>query len=284
MNVLNDVKVYVEVVEVLRRVKHQKDFLFCLYSVWFLVFAIFFLLHLLAYINPTFFNDIHQYFIFNTSNLNTNVFFSSYTHIIPNHLIVNILSYSILLWLIFSLVDNKNKLKSLMFMSLIVFPFVNSLLLTFIPDISNGNGLSGILTCLYGYLFFAGYYNLKNSLQLSVKMYSVFMLIFVDIFAAIYFTSNNYYALLFAIVIFMLLIYQNKENIIYMWEYFKNLKGNDIEQSRFLIIWLLILYFSLIVITLLSPVFSTNSNVGYEAHRIGWVYGLIVSLVIMHNK
>lgn len=284
MNVLNDVKVYVEIADVLIRVKHQKNFLFCLYSVWFLVFAIFFLLYLLAYTNPIFFNDIRQHFIFDASNLNANVFFSSYTHIIPNHLIGNILSYSILLWLIFSLVDNKNKLKSLMFMSLIVFPFVNSLLLTFIPDISNGNGLSGILTCLYGYLFFVGYYNLKNSLQLSVKMYSVFMLIFVDVFVAIYFISNNYYALLFAIIILMLLIYQNKENIISLWEYFKNLKGNDIEQSRFLIIWLLTLYFSLFVITLLSPVFSTNSNVGYEAHRIGWGYGLIVSLVIIHIK
>lgn len=283
MNVLtlNDVKVYVEI---LIRVKHQKEFLFCLYSVWFLVFAIFFLLNLLAYINPIFFNNIHQYFIFDTSNLNTNVFFSSYTHLFPKHLIFNVLLYSIVLWLIFSLVDNKNKLKLLMLLSLIVFPFVNSLLLTFIPDISNGNGLSGILTCLYGYLFFTGYYNLKNSLQLSVKMYSVFMLIFVDVFAAIYFISNNYYALLFAIIIMMFLIYQNKENIISMREYLKNLKGNDIEQSRFLIIWLLTLFFSLNVITSLSPVFSTNLNVGYEAHRIGWVYGLIVSWVIMHNK
>ena len=51
-----------------------KDFLLYLYSVLFLVFAIFFLLIFSAYTNPMFFDIIKQYFILNTSNLNSNVF------------------------------------------------------------------------------------------------------------------------------------------------------------------------------------------------------------------
>lgn len=269
---------------ILLRVRHQKEFLFCLYSVCFLVSTIFLLFIFLAYTNPIFYDTLKQYFIFNTSNLNTNVFLSSYTHSTQNHLRGNILSYSIVLWLIFSLVDNKNKLKLLMLMSLIVFPFLNSILLTLFFDISAGGGLSGIVACLYGYLFFAGYYNLNNNLQLSVKISSVFMLIFFNLFVAQYIILKNYYVLLFAIVIFILLIYQNGKNIRFMWEHVKNVEVKYIEQLRFITIWVSALVFSLTVFRILSPASPTNLEIDYEVHYIGWFYGLIVSWVIMHDR
>ena len=265
-----------------------KDFLLYLYSVLFLVFAIFFLLIFSAYTNPMFFDIIKQYFILNTSNLNSNVFLSSYTHTNLNHLKENIISYSIVFLLIFSFVDNKIKLKSLMLMSLIVFPFVNSMLLTLFFDIDAGGGLSGIVACLHGYLFFAGYHNLKTKLQLSVKMSSVFMIVFFNLLVAQYFILKNYYVLLFAIVIFILLIYQNKGNtrfIGFMWEWINNVEINTmdkhIEKIRILTIWVFALLFSSTVFRMLSPVFPTTLEVNYFTHYVGWFYGLIVSWFIL---
>lgn len=178
-------------------------------------------------------------------------FFSSYTHTNLNCLKENIISYSIVFLLIFNFVDNKAKLKSLMILSLIVFPFVNSLLLI-LSDSSAGSGLSGIVACLHGYLFVAGYHNLKNKLQLSVKMSSVFMLIFFNVLVGEYFRSTNYYVLSFAIVIFILLIHQNKGNIRFirfMRECMNNAKTNTTEENlgKLLIwsIWVAALFFAL---------------------------------------
>lgn len=267
----------------------QKDFIFYLYSVLFLVFAIFFLLIFSAYTNPMFFDVIKQYFILNTSNLNSNVFFSSYTHTNLNHLKENILSYSIVFLLIFSFVDNKVKLKSLMLMALIVFPFVNSILLTLFFDITAGGGLSGIVACLHGYLFFAGYHNLKNKLQLSVKMLSVVMLICFNLLVAQYFILKNYYILLFAIVIFLLLIYQNKGIIRFvmrfMWESINNVEINNIDENieklRIVTTWIFALVFSLTVFRMLSPVIPITLEINYFTHYVGWFYGLIISWFIL---
>ena len=172
-----------------------------------------------------------------------------------------------------------------MLMSLITFPFVNSILLTLFFDISAGKGLSGIVACLYGYLLFAGYYYLKKSLQLSVKMSSVFMLISFNLLVAQYFILKNYYVLLFAIVTFILLIYQNKRNIRFMWENVNiiNVKNTEeiIEKLRFLTIWVSALFLSLTVFSMLSPVFPTDLEIEYFTHYLGWFYGLIVSWFIL---
>ena len=272
MFALNDVRVWL----------FQKEFLLYLYYVLILVYAIFFLLIFSAYANPMFYDAIKQYLILNTSNLNTNVFFSSYTHTNLEHLNGNISSYTIVFLLIFSFVNNKNKLKSLMLMSLIVFPFVNSILLTLFFDISAGGGLSGIIACLHGYLYFAGYYYLKKKLQLSVNISSVFMLIIFNLLTAQYFILKNYYILSFAIFIFVLLIYQNKENIRFMRKSLDNIiRNNMVEKIPLLILCTSTFILSATVFHILSPVFSTNLEIEYFTHYLGWFYGLIVSWFIL---
>ena len=106
------------------------------------------------------------------------------------------------------------------------------------------------------------------------------MLIFFNIFVAQYFTSKNYYALLFAIVIYISLIYQNKGVI--RWEIVKNVEVNNIEILRFAIIWVAALVISSTVFRILLPESSTNEI--NKTHYIGWFYGLFVSWVIMHHR
>ena len=258
----------------------QKYFILYLYSVLVLVFTIFILLVFLGISNPDFFNVIKQYFILNTSNLNTNIFLSSYTHTNPTHLIENVLSYIILFLLVFHLVDDKKKIKQLMFLGLIAFPFINTLLLVLLTDISAGGGLSGINACFYGYLFFAISYNLKNNSHYTPKKYTILGLIIFNLLTAFFFILKNPYFIVSAIVILSVLFYSNLDIVFNALKYLKSKKSDD-EKFLLCIMWVFTLLFAMSTFIILAPVFPTQLNIEYPPHYIGWFYGLICSWVIL---
>ncbi len=106
----------------------------------------------------------HTFFILDPANLNTNVFLSSYTHtIFWAHLVPNVIAYIILLTLISWLIAKRTKLKLLMIMCLIVYPIVNSVFCICFSKTNVGNGLSGIVYCLLGYLPLATYLYAKKT-------------------------------------------------------------------------------------------------------------------------
>ena len=262
----------------------QKDFKLYLYSVLTMVFAIFFLLLFVGVTNPDYFNIFKQYFILNTTNLNTNIFLSSYTHTNPDHLIQNIITYIILFLLVFSLVDNKKKIKQLMFLGLIIFPFVNSLLLALFTDINAGAGLSGINACMNGYLFFAISYNLSKNSIIPLKKYTILMLIVFNLLAASYFMFKNFYLIIFAIIIIFFLFYTNRSIVFKACKALTNLTNStnaDVEKCLMIIMWAAALVFAIFAFRMLAPVIPSELEIGYNVHYLGWSYGLIFSWLIL---
>lgn len=246
-----------------------------------MVFSIFLVLFFVGITNPDFYNILKQYFILNTSHLTTNIFFSSYTHTDSSHLMENVSSYIILFLLVFSLVDNKKKIKQLMFLALIVFPFVNSLTLALITKIDAGGGLSGINACLNGYLFLAINYNLKKNSHLSLKKYTILILIISNLLIATGYILDNFYLITVAIIIILFLFYINRS---IFWEAWTNLKNSkiDIENCLKCTMWVFAFVFVISPFRMLAPLFASDSNIEYIAHYLGFFYGLIFSWLILH--
>ncbi|APH38096.1 hypothetical protein [Methanohalophilus halophilus] len=269
----------------------KKERIFYLYSVIALVLAIYLFYQYLASSHPEIKPIFVRYFILDTSNLNTNIFLSSYTHINFVHLFENIILYSLFLIMSFQYIEDKKKFKSLMIRCLLIFPIVNSFLL--IPFIESGMGLSGIVKCLQGYLFFASYRYVKDKYHLPINVYHVFIFIPINILSIFLFLSLSNisvpsYILLFIVPMLIILPLLYIEQRFSKKSKIENVISILLENSKTKMLgnFKIGFYTLAFIIIFIIPYesFIPSRTTGWESHLIGWIYGLIVSGRLLLQK
>ncbi|AKB77448.1 hypothetical protein MSHOH_0965 [Methanosarcina horonobensis HB-1 = JCM 15518] len=251
-----------------------------------LTFSIYTFLRVLWDLDSSLASNVILFFILDPANLNTNVFLSSYTHtIFWAHLVPNVIAYIILLTLISWLIAKRTKLKLLMIMCLIVYPIVNSVFCICFSKTNVGNGLSGIVYCLLGYLPLATYLYAKNELRMPLKLYIFFIAILSNL--TVYVFYKEVIISLFFLVILIFLLYFERKNLFESLD--KIIQTISQQKSTIHKIFNLALAATLIAvppfiwITFVPIIQIEGLNVDHKVHMFGLLYGLTISSFILYK-
>lgn len=255
----------------------QDDILYCTIPLLGCIF-IFYFLRALDVVNSDLAVKVVYYFMLDPSTPNTNVFLSSYTHIYLLHLLGNILIYVIIYVLVSRLVDDSRKLKELMVLGLVVFPVVNSVFCIWVLSATPGNGLSGIIFCLLGYLPLAMYYHTRDSMKIPFNLNTVLITVFFNL--TMYSTIEKMSVAMVLGFILAVLVYVERKRL---QKILPGILGMD--SQRKLITEDIVLFgsfvFSLVAFGGFTPdLQAAGSNVGVEVHMFGWMYGLVVAYFV----
>jgi hypothetical protein len=255
----------------------RRDIFWYIYVITAFVSVIFFSNRLLYSLNRELYTASMPYFILNTFDLNTNIWLASYTHTDYTHFFSNIIIYITLAFTIIEHVKDTEKINKMMQFCLLILPFILSAYSIYYSPTDGGGGLSGITSCMYGYLFFTGYYYLKNELQAPLRIHSIIAVIFFNVFITLhYYFGTISFVILPPMAILFLLENRNISSTFHLiWK--RLMADRHPNTFKLLILTVLFVVFSIGAFSLFVPTVPTNLNINYEIHAIGFFFGLIVS-------
>ncbi len=255
----------------------KKELICYLYTPLLAVSAIYVLLNVIHRWRPDL-DYIAFYFVLNKADLNTNIFLSSYTHLGGIHFISNFIMYLILFLVIYDLLEDKRTLSYLMVLSLLILPFVTSLLFIQLPDTRMGMGLSGIISCLWGYAIILEYRYAKKNPGLNLDFQCLMIVVSFSLLLPLLYYRLYYWPIPFLALIYFLINRREglEENWLILIEKIKQHRP-----ARRIPYDALRLALPFTVPFTFLPIGGFVGKAGIIVHMAGWAYGMIIGYLLL---
>jgi|Deesub1362B_J571_1020462.scaffolds.fasta_scaffold00997_5 hypothetical protein len=215
------------------------------------------------------------------------MFLSHYTHLEYKHFLSNIITYFLIIFLIFNVETNKKIFYVSSFLIFIILPFVSSLSnIIFTPNIPKISGFSAIVSGLIGYFIFAVYNYLKKVSTLSVKaeFFSFLILVNLSIVGIINLGTPIHIKVLLAVISIVFLLINLKTMQKISIHYLKKLKElvnhPPILSYRVGVFVIAIVYLFSLPNLIPSEIRRGTNLINILAHYVGFCFGVIVPSVM----
>lgn len=202
-----------------------------------------------------------------------------------------LISFLIVGFLLANAIGEKNRYKKLLYITLIVFPFVESIVSFFlykkVPIVKVTSGSSGLVSAILAFIPILIYKRLSRHTQTKILSHRVFvflMFTFLTIFVAYYFVYIRIFSILVFLVLFSISSFFFAKN-----ELKRMFFGIQFEaQDNLILTWLIItsIIMSPIVFLLLFPkqVISSTGFVGFLIHFLGFIFGLYTAFYFFRKS
>ena len=251
-------------------------------------FAFFFLfipaLLTLMYLLPL---NLKNDLILHTSNPNIlSIFFSNYMHSNLTHIFENLLSYLLVMFILFNLETNKKRFYRTSGLIFILLPFISSWAAMQYIDLPGGTqGFSALVSAFCGYLIYSVYCYLKQVHFSSLQMRFVLLVIMINVsFMATNVGADTLYLFsLWAITGSMMYLNRRELEAIFSMLNLKlknaNFKMDPLDTIYYASACVYAFLF-LFVLPILIPasILVDGHVVNILSHYIGWVFGIVVGI------
>lgn len=226
-----------------------------------------------------------NYFILTPSNPTiTSIFLSNFTHSSPQHLIMNLLSYLILIPSILHLETNRKRFYLFFLLALTLVPILSSLLVIYlIPQLPPVQGFSAVTSALTGYLLYSVYSYAKKNFQANYFFF--FFLIMVN-FALWSAYNSRIILFLISALTALLLFYVNRTEIKEILSMLIS-KFRELRELKFMsrvyniVIFAFIVSYAFSLYALIPPeIVVENMLINTPAHYFGYCFGVFVPFVL----
>ncbi|WP_440952257.1 hypothetical protein [Methanococcoides sp. FTZ1] len=217
------------------------------------------------------------------------LFLSNYVHSSYSHLMGNVISYLVIMFLIINFeTDRRFFIISFLLFSFIL-PFIVSFSMVYFTGLLLPvQGYSGIVSALVAYLMFVFYRYCKKYYYPQVGHEFVYFLIFLNLFLVIFHLHVSIYMYLSISVLLLITAYLNRSFFDQVSLKLHSFFGSGLGRSSSklimfysLIVYLLLIYF-LVGLPLLIPeeVVRETGIINSLGHYIGYVFGLLSTLML----
>ena len=236
---------------------------------------------ILVYLLP-----IKQYFILNPSSPTPiSIFFSNYTHSEFSHLINNLISYLIVIFLLFNIEINKKMFLKVSLLNFLLVPALSSLfIIYFLSKVPPVQGFSAVVSAFMGYLLYSIYTHLKTVYYEKLNNSFLWLLLMINF--VIWSIFNKIEFSIFLILITLFLAYINREPIKEILTQIKS-RWNKLISQKFLerfynitiFIFTILFVFSLWSL-IPSRIIFGSSLINTPTHYLGYCFGVFIPVLI----
>ena len=242
---------------------------------------------LLTYLLP---ENIQNYLTLHVSAPSLfSIFFSNYVHVDLLHFLGNLLSYLIVIFLLFNLETNKNIFYKSSFLIFIILPFISSfLVIRYLPSaLPPSLGFSAIVAAFMGYLVYSAFAYIKKYYCPQTNIFLIYLILIINLMMVAYNLSTPDIFQIIIVLILVILFYFNriviKEVGKQMVIKFKNrLTQNLIKSLVYNYLLFLASFYFIFFLPYLIPskIILGKSIINIFAHYIGYLFGLFVPIII----
>ncbi len=261
---------------------------------WLFFFLIVPLILIIIYLLPQSTKDI---FILKTQHPTlVSIFFSNYTHSTLDHIENNLVSYLMVMFLIFNINTNKKIFHIISLLNFIVVPIISSLLTILIilsfSGSTSSQGFSAVVSAFIGYLLYSVYSHLKKFYYPGLNSSFVTLIYIINaVIWAVYFSltdafySFNIHVLIVLSIVILALcfLYLNRALIKEIATILTHLK----KQGSLSFYSALIFCFTILFIFpfwFLLPSQTLSSNTNTIAHFVGYCFGVFAPFILCKRK
>ncbi len=233
--------------------------------------------------------NIKQDIILNLSNPTIiSMFFSNYVHLELTHFLGNLISYLIVIFLLFNLETNRILFYRSSLLIFIILPFVSSfLVISIFPSLPPSLGFSAIVAGFMGYLVYSVFRYIKEFYYPQINNFFLYLILMINLIVVANNLGTPITFQIFILSILIILIYLNrvaiKEIGKIMMLKFKDLFSQK-SVGRLIYKYLL---FILIIISIFnlpnlipSKIKIGSSIINIFSHYVGYLFGLFIPLII----